>query len=163
MKELVISISGLTRDVYNLYHQGGNFDLVMSNIERVKGFKNIIIHWIIHKDNEFQTSDARKWCKKRGFTYTTIRPNCEVEEALEGFSHPYLKTRPGSSRKLNNCKVQRWVPISVDGEYLLCCTSHNVKVGYTIWDNITYDELLQIKRELPFCKRCFETNCWKMF
>lgn len=163
MTELVVSISGMTKEVYNYYHKGGNFDLVMSNIEKIKGFNNVKIHWIWHKDNKRQYNWSKRWCAENGFQHHIILCNCEIEEAMEGFTHPYLKLRHFPSEKFVYCKMQRWVPISVDGEYLTCCVSHNVGLGYTIWDNITYDELLQIKRESALCKKCNAGEYWRKF
>lgn len=165
LNQITVSMSGLTADVYNIYHRGGNFELVMGNINRLIGFPNQIrINWLIHPGNIKQVPYAMEWCEKSGFVWGGFHANCEVEEAMEGFTHPFLKKpRQYSSRKFVHCKVQRWVPISVDGEYLLCCTSHNVKTGYTIWDNLEYDELRQIKMDMPFCKACYQKGCWRMF
>jgi hypothetical protein len=165
IEQITVSMSGLTEDVYHIYHVGGNFDLVMNNVHRLIGFENKVrINWLMHPGNKHQIPFAKEWCEKNGFIWGGFRANCEVEELLKDFTHPFLKTpRYYSSRHFQFCKVQRWVPIDVDGNYLLCCTSHNVKTGYSIWDNVTYDELLQIKRDNEFCKVCYVKGCWKMF
>ncbi len=164
LTQVTVSMSGLTPEVYNIYHQGGNFPLVWENVNRLKGYPNIRINWLKHPGNAHQEEQCRQWCKNMGFIYGGFRANCEVEECLEGFIHPFLKTeRYYSSKYFKNCKVQRWVAISVDGEYLICCTTHNVKTGYTIWDDISYDELLHRKKNHPMCIKCNEKKCWRMF
>jgi molybdenum cofactor biosynthesis enzyme MoaA len=165
VSQIIVSLSGLTKEVYNIYHQGGNFDLVMHNINQLtRVASKIRINWIKHPGNAHQEKEAKAWCEATGFTWGGFRGNCEVEELMEGFTHPFLKTpRHYSSKHLEFCKVQRWVPIDVDGNYLLCCTSHNIKTGYTIWDNITKEELRQIKMEMPFCKQCYAKGYWRMF
>jgi len=164
LAQVTVSMSGLTAEVYNIYHQGGNFPLVWENVNRLKGYHNIRINWLKHPGNAHQEEECKKWCQDMGFIYGGFRANCEVEECLEDFTHPFLKTeRHYSSKHFKNCKVQRWMPISVDGEYLICCTTHNIGLGVTVWDNITYDQLLELKRNHPFCKKCFEKGCWRMF
>jgi molybdenum cofactor biosynthesis enzyme MoaA len=164
LEQVTVSMSGLTEDVYKIYHRGGNFDLVWSNVNRLIGFPNIRIAWLLHPGNEHQRKEAMAWCAKNKFTWGYLHANCEVEESMEGFTHPYLKSEAHySSKNFQFCKIQRWIPIDVDGNYLLCCMSHNVKTGYTIWDNITPEELRQIKMDMPFCKLCYERGYWKMY
>lgn len=164
IEQITVSISGLTKEVYNLYHKGGNFDIVMKNIMRLKGLPKVRINWIKHCDNAHQKRAAYNWCVENGFIWGGLECNCEVEERVKGFDHPYLKPeRHYGGRHMKECRIRRWVPISTEGHYLLCCTSHNVKTGYTIWDNITPEELIQIKSEIPLCKKCSEKELWRMF
>ena len=163
---IIVSMSGLTPEVYNIYHQGGNFDLVMSNVKRLAGFPNKVrINWLQHPGNKHQEQMSRDWCATNGFEWGGFRANCEVEELVDGFTHPFLKTpRHYSGRHLDHCRMTGgWVPISVDGDYLLCCVSHNVKIGLTIWDNVTGDEIRDAKMRMPLCKLCREKQYWKMF
>jgi len=168
ISEVVVSMSGLTKNVYNLYHVGGNFDLVMYNVNRLIGLPTTVrINWIKHPHNKHQEAQAFEWCMKNGFVWGGLRCNCEVEDMMETdgkFNHPYLKTpRYYSSKHFQFCKVQRWIPIDVDGHYLLCCTTHNRKIGYTVWDNITQEELRQVKMKIPFCQECYAKGYWRIF
>jgi hypothetical protein len=163
-EHIVLSMSGLTEEIYGIYHQRGNFNLVMENFHRLYGFKKVSIHWVQHKYNKFQYENCRALCEEMGFYFAPLRPNCEVEERIEGIDNELLKSpRYYNAKRMQNCRLMNWVPISIDGDYLLCCTTHNVKTGYTIWDNISQDELKKIKGELPLCKTCHEHEYWRMF
>lgn len=163
-KKVILSISGLTEEVYKIYHRGGNFRLVMENFERLTGFLNVQINWIIHKYNNHQLGACGDMCEKKGFHFRPFLPNCEVEDLIEGFNHELLRSNKFHlSRSRTSCGIMNWVPISVRGEYLLCCTTHNVGTGYTIGDNITLEELIKVKSEIPLCKTCQEHQYWRMF
>ncbi len=165
IRQVVVSLSGLTKEIYNIYHQGGNFNLVMSNINHLKNFPNKVrINWIKHPENKHQEQQIIDFCKENNFIFGGVDANCEVEELLEGYTHPFIKEpRLYGALMRNTCKIKGWIPISVDGEYLLCCASHNVKTGYTIWDNISMNELKEVKSNLPLCKICQEHESWRMF
>lgn len=165
LEEVVVSLSGLTPEVYNAYHVKGNFNLVMENVKRLIGFPNKIrINWVRHSGNIYQEEAVKEFCEKNNFIYGGFNANCEVEELLEDFTHPFLKTpKQYSSKHLKSCKVQRWIPISVDGEYLLCCTSHNVGLGVYLDDNISKEELIILKNKTELCKTCQKNEYWRMF
>jgi len=164
--QVTVSMSGITKETYQHYHRGGNFDLVWSNVQRLIGYPNVVrINYLVHPWNQHEVGEAKEWCEKCGFVWGGLRGNCEVEECLEGgFESPFMKSpRYYSSKHFEFCKVQRWVPIDVDGNYMLCCTSHNVPIGYTIWDNLTPEEIRQAKMSHPMCKECYAKGCWRMF
>ncbi len=161
---VIASISGLTKEVYNIYHVGGNFGLVINNIKQLVGFPQVQINWIKHPNNVHQEEEMKEFCEKNGFIYRGIYANCEVEELIEGFSHPFLKmSEHYLSRNRENCYLKNWIPISVDGEFLLCNTTHNVGTGFTIWDNITVEELVEVKSNHKLCMECNKNEFWRMF
>ena len=165
IEQVVISMSGLTSDVYNIYHRGGDFEQVAYNLKRVAELPNIKrMNWLRHAGNVHQEQQAKDFCEEHGIVWGGLNGNCEVEELVEGFTHPMLKTpRQYSGRKMEKCRLKRWIPISVDGEYLLCCTTHNVKTGLTIWDNVSSEELIEAKSNLHICKICGWRELWRMF
>jgi len=164
LRQVILSLSGLTRDIYGIYHQGGNFDAVMGNVRHLVGTPvNVIVNWIRHPKNKHQEKLSQEWSFDREFGWGCVDLNCEVEEQLQEFTHPFLKGMDTYSSKIKECKIKKWVPISVDGEYLLCCASHNVGTGYTIWDNISREELVEIKSQMTLCKECMKKECWRMY
>lgn len=160
-RTVIASISGLTEEVYGIYHHGGNFRLVMDNLERLKGFQNVKVNWIRHRYNTHQDDACREMCVENGFHFSPLYANCEVEDLVDGFKHELLKTHFRRNREA--CGIMPWIPISVHGEYLLCCTTHNVGTGYTIDDNISQEELMKVKMEIPICKTCREREYWRMY
>jgi MoaA/NifB/PqqE/SkfB family radical SAM enzyme len=161
-----ISLSGLNADVYNIYHQGGIFDLVMRNIKKLSSYKcrRVVIRWLEHKYNKFQHEQARQFAESFGFRFEPTHLTCEVEELIEGFDHDLLRV-PKFKETSDNayCKQLRWTPIDVDGNYLLCCSSHNVKIGYTIDNEVSSRELRKAKLRTEICHTCNKRELWKMF
>lgn len=163
-KMVYISLSGMTEDIYPIYHIGGKFDLVMFNLRRFVSIRNTKagIRWLSHPHNEHQTDLCHRFCEDNGLFFERVTLNVEVEDLVAGFEHelynPHKRRRSGES-----CHIIKWVPIGVDGRYYLCCASHNVDTGYTIFDDISIQELIDIKSKLPLCAQCQECKLWKMF
>jgi len=162
-KTIVVSMSGITEPVYNLYHKGGNFNLVMENIKKLSDKKKtrLMVRWLGHKDNEFQYQEAVEYFNNIGYEVEKITLNCEVEELLEGFEHPYLK--PRENNRESSCPIIKRPTIGVDGQYFLCCASHNVPTGISVFDDFTDEEIINIKMDIDLCKRCREGKYWRMF
>jgi MoaA/NifB/PqqE/SkfB family radical SAM enzyme len=159
-----LTMSGLTPDAYRVYHTNGNLDLVMKNIKRLSKLKlkNVRVGWLRHKYNEFQLKDAREFAREMGFDFNSTQLSCQVENLIDGFEHELLKV-PKFPRKRHWCGIRYWTPIDVDGNYLLCCASHNVKIGYSIDDEISPKELRNVKSKTELCTTCREHEFWRMF
>ena len=155
-----VSLSGMTSDVYGIYHRNGNFELVMENLSRMSGMKNIKLKWLGHKYNEHQKEEAKEYANKMGFKFEVILLNCEVEDHMNGFTHELLNTRIKQNRF---CRIRYWDLIDTEGNYLLCCASHNVKIGYSIDDNVSRRKLREARSETSLCQRCTEMGYWRMY
>lgn len=163
-KMVYISLSGMTPDVYSIYHIGGKFDLVMENLRRfIKICETTAgIRWLSHPRNQHQANQCQQFCENNGLFFENVVLNCEVENLVAGFEHELYN--PNKRRKSGiNCHIIRWVPIGVDGRYYLCCASHNVDTGYTIFDDISTQELINIKSKMSLCVQCHQYKLWKMF
>lgn len=163
-KTVYVSLSGITQHVYELYNKGGNLGLVLSNIERLVriGHPSIVLRWESHNLNKHQINLVGEYCGVRGIVFEPIALNCEVEDLIEGFDHELLRN-PKFNPNVSSCNLLPQFPIGSDGSYLLCCASHNVKTGYTIFDNIMMEDLLQVRMKLPLCKTCREREFFKMY
>ena len=158
-----VSLSGMTAEVYRIYHHGGDFNLVMSNLNRLANHKpkvNVRIRWLDHKFNKHQKEACQNFCVRAGFGFGCQKLNCEVEDLVAGFEHEMLSCNPSPDK---SCKLLSSIVIGVDGQYLLCCASHNVPTGYTIDDDINMTKLLAAKHKLPLCQTCQAKKLWKMF
>lgn len=164
-KIVYISLSGMTEQVYRIYHKGGDHGLVFDNIKRfmARATTHVRVRWLIHKHNQHQWHWCRKFCNLRGIRFEPIPLNAEVENLLEeSFSHDlYAKTEKREKR--TTCHIIEWLPIGWDGRYYLCCASHNVDTGYTVFDDITPTQLIDIKKKLPLCQECQKYEIWKYF
>ena len=159
-----ISLSGMTPDVYKIYHKGGNHDLVMDNLRRfiARSTTKIHIRWLMHKYNEHQLNDCRKFCEENDLFLEPVILNAEVENLLDESFQSELYV-PRKRQKRTFCHIIKWIPIGYDGRYYLCCASHNVDTGYTIFDDITLQELIDIKRKIPLCTQCQAHEIWRSF
>lgn len=163
---VIVSLSGMTQEIYEINHRGGNFELVMSNLDILlsdrRNPKDTCIHWLSHKYNEFQLPLIEEYCKNKGVNWIKYPLGCTIEELVEGFDHELLQT-PKFKRVRSKCRIMNWTPIDVDGNYLLCCVSQNVKIGYTIDDDVTPSELVQARMKTDLCTLCREKSLWRMF
>ena len=162
--DVCVSVSGMTPDVYNIYHTNGNFDLVMKNLRRLAQLKlkNVKFKWLTHKHNVFQLSEARRFAEGLGFKFAPIELNCCVEDLMGGFDHELLRF-PKFPRKQHFCHLRYWDVIDVDGNHLLCCASHNVKIGYSVDDKVSNRELRGAKSKTALCETCSKNEYWRMF
>jgi len=163
-KKIIVGMSGMTQDVYEIYNKGGKLELVFSNIEKFLCFNQrpLMVRWQSHPFNEHQKEAAKQYCKEHGLAFEIAKLNCDVEHLQEGFEHPLLMT-PKFNTKLPNCVITRWFPIGADGSYLLCCATRNIKTGYTIFDNISIEELWKVRMNLELCKLCKEKKLFQMY
>ena len=163
-RTIYVSMSGITPELYQLYNVGGDLSLVMSNLKRLSALKcrRVIIRWESHRYNAHQQAKAKDMAEGFGFGFEPILLNCMVEEQIEEFWHPllscsYIHKRPGK------CKMLKWTPIDVDGNYLLCCASRNVKIGYNIDDNVSDADLVAARLKTDLCTICRDRQYWRMY
>ncbi len=166
-KVIYVSLSGMTEEVYKIYNRGGNFELVMSNLRKLvaRNKNRIVLVWQGHPFNVHQKEECKKLCMDLGIEFSPTTLNCEVEDLVMGFNHALLKSpKFKENRPYFNCQLLfNTLPIDVDGNYLLCCASHNVKTGYTIWDDISPGELFRARAKQDLCITCQDAGFWRMF
>lgn len=160
-KVVIVSLSGMDKDTYRIYHRGGDFELVMENLERLSRRANVCIwiRWLDHSRNKSQLEACKAFCVERNFKFMVQTLNCEIEDLLGGFSHELLHL--DKTVRWSNCKRLSSIVIGVDGQYLVCCASHNIPTGYTIDDNITIEDLIAAKQKNLVCLECNEKRLWR--
>jgi MoaA/NifB/PqqE/SkfB family radical SAM enzyme len=166
-KMVTISLSGMTQEVYEINHKGGKLDLVMENIDKLLTYRlnprDTVINWLSHKNNEFQKPLIEKFCKDNGIVFNSCPIVCTIEELDAGFEHELLQNPKFPYEESKGCRIVSWIPIDVDGNYLLCCASQNVRIGYTIDDNVSAQTLVKARQRTELCTRCREKGLWRMF
>jgi MoaA/NifB/PqqE/SkfB family radical SAM enzyme len=164
-KIIYVSLSGMTPETYNVYHRGGKHDLVMENLCRFLELNktHLRIRWLMHKYNDHELNKCRKFCNENDIHLECVPLNAEVENLLSGDFDHELYSKTTKRQKRTTCHIINWLPIGYDGRYYLCCASHNVDTGYTVFDDISYEDLLEVKRKLPLCVQCQEHEVWKFF
>jgi len=157
--QVVVSLSGMTKSVYERYHKGGNFELVIKNLESLDN-NNVRVQWLEHPKNAHQLKDCIRYCNNLGIGMVYKGLNCEVEKQRDGFRHAFIK-RYRSPRMV--CYVKDKITIGADGEYLLCCASHNVNIGLNIKDDVTQEEIVEAKDRVELCQECQKRKLWKLY
>jgi len=157
--KVVVSLSGMTEDIYRYYHHGGDFKTVIQNLESLTR-KNVRVQWLEHPLNAHQLDECKEYCRAIGVEFFRKGLNCEVENLRDGFKHKFIKTYRVPRPK---CYIKNDIVIGADGEYLLCCASHNVKIGLNIRDDVSHEEIIAAKDKVKLCQECSERGLWKMF
>lgn len=165
--KIIISISGLNQGTYQIYHQGGILETVEKNIEKLSGIgaNRVIFRWLAHKLNQHQKDEAILYAKKLGFEFEFTPITYDVEDLLndnDNGKFPYNLTEI-VSRNRSRCKIINRTPIDIKGNYLLCCATHNVKIGLNIYDKVTSEELVEARKKTEMCKKCHAINGWRIF
>jgi MoaA/NifB/PqqE/SkfB family radical SAM enzyme len=162
---VLVSLSGMTEDIYGIYHQGGNFDLVMKNLDTLvrSRRKPMVMNWLTHPYNTHQFNQAREFCEKWGMKFNPTALVCTVQELVEGFDHELLQVPKFKKTGRLRCRILDWIPIATDGSYLLCCASQNVKIGYKIDDDVSEEELVKARMGTELCQTCREGEYWRMW
>lgn len=161
-RRIYISSSGLSPEYYNHYHRGGRCRLVMTNIHRLLERRRTRIIWrcASHPDNASHIPKVAAFCRDHDIEFEECVLNCEVEEIIAGFRHPYLRAPHRAPRR---CRMLGWDVIGTNGDHLVCCATHNIPVGLSVMDNPTPDTIIAAKSATPVCFECQRRQHWRMF
>jgi radical SAM protein with 4Fe4S-binding SPASM domain len=157
LDRLTVSLDGATRETYNKYRIGGDFQKVIGNMKMLVskkkelGKKNPYITWqfLISKQNEHEIEKARELSKKIGIDYLDIKPmrtdmGKEIFESDETKINKYKKWLPTTEKfsRYDMKKKKRklvlksclflWTQsvINWEGDVLPCCSVFNEKFSF---------------------------------
>lgn len=159
--QIFVSTSGLTQDVYEKYHHGGNVDIVLSNLERLTKLRRrkVAMRWISHPENLHQRQAAKELCDFLGIEFHLTELNYMMEWVLQKEQHWMI---PGPRRSGHRkCKILDWIVINHEGEYMLCCATGAEKLGITVFDDVTREQIVQRKLSVGLCQKCMEVEAWR--
>ena len=154
--KLQISFDGFTKESFEKYRIGADYDKVKGNIldlidkrtKSVSGLPSITITYLIHAYNNREVNDCRKFWKKKGVDNFMAKDiNLNVHRRLDGkglndLAH-WLPNHKSTTlydvkkdcvsirRKAKPCTSYLTPIVRMDGELLLCCHDifNTVKVG----------------------------------
>lgn len=160
--EVIISLSGYSPSVYSMYHIGGDFQLVLKNMERLAKIKKIpvSVQWLIHPLNKHQIKLCTMHCAMYGFGFIAKGLNIHVEDQIAGVEDEFLKDY-ATEREV--CYLFKDTIMDVDGDYLVCCATENVKIGLNIRDNVCHEEIEEARNRTEICQKCQEKEHWRMY
>lgn len=133
---LKVAVSGMTQDVYEKEHRGGEIDSIKQNLREASRIKKqlksttiIVMDYIVYAHNEHQVGLAETFCEENGISIS-LRKGLIRNEA-DGFS----SSSYGKIQK--NSMLCDWLwkimSISWDGSVLPCCeyafTANKIVLG----------------------------------
>jgi MoaA/NifB/PqqE/SkfB family radical SAM enzyme len=172
---LNVSISGFTEDVYNTIHTNGDFDLVLSNLEKFvesnKSRTGIQVAWHRYKHNEHQTEDVRNFCKSLGLVFL---PYCGYFGGIDSFYKQLkgsfdkatkdlikesvffdsMKSSCKKFKKANNCKQPELLILEPSGRLLHCCALYDFNYSINFLESDVV-EIIKFKNSKNiYCNTC---------
>ncbi|HHT9107006.1 MAG TPA: SPASM domain-containing protein [Candidatus Wunengus sp. YC64] len=159
--DIIVSIDGVTQEVYEKYRKGGNVKKAMSSLEILHHFNmkhgnkvHIYPQFVVFKHNQHEMESFRKYCKSLGLHATFKAPYIRTNEAQFSYSdHPELQRKYyndiGSLRlAIRECpNPQNVFTILLDGSVIICCHDFNKATCFgnifemdvlDIWNNPEY-------------------------
>jgi MoaA/NifB/PqqE/SkfB family radical SAM enzyme len=161
LDELIVSINGITPEVYKLHQVNGDLEKVIRGLERVapvlaNSDTRFIMQTVAHKGNIDEIPQTEEFARKYGFDMLVIKSFNVMDRKQETFEKfvpigtPYSRYQNGLSNppKKPQNKVypcEEWMVINWDGSVNPCCWDYrgehnlgNVKdMGvYGVWNNL---------------------------
>jgi MoaA/NifB/PqqE/SkfB family radical SAM enzyme len=85
--DIGVSIDGFSKETYAIYRRGGNLDLVLNNLERLKSLNDrlglstkIIWNFLVFSFNEHEVKTARKYCENLGIFFNPRDAYIDIEK-----------------------------------------------------------------------------------
>lgn len=141
LKQLIISMDGITQEVYQQYRVGGSLEKVNNGLQLLiekrekagRSFPRVVLQFLVTGQNEHQIPDLKYWARKMKvdelqFKTTQIYDYEEGSELIPsdlGYSR-YIPAGDGKwklKRKLENKCWRMWqgAVVTWDGQVVPCC------------------------------------------
>lgn len=185
LNKIIISMDGIDRQSYDQYRINGNYELVLSNLQRLcstkrKGKKSrlkIVWQFIAMAHNEHEIPRVRELARDFGVDaleiktaqiYTNEDTSFLPED--EKYSRYKHKTTELKTLLLNRCRRLWTQPvINWDGEFAICCYDKDVECKIGNIKDQSFSELwfgdrmqrmrsqiLNNRKAFPICRNCGE-------
>lgn len=165
LRELILSIDGITQETFEQYRVGGRLETIINGIKSLRQIRDkskkrypiLTMQMLLSKTNENEWNQAEHFAKQigcDGLVYKTMQldrlnePQSKVFLPSNRAFWRYYEKDSGElalRRTWNGCKRLWWHPvIHADGELVPCCFDKNSEYSYgnvvkdgfqTIWNN----------------------------
>jgi len=176
---LKVAVSGITQDVYGIYHKGGDVSRVLENVanfERIRRHLGkrcmVVIDYILFEHNRHQEKQVRQFCRENGIRfslrYGRTLAGSELKSPAESREHYLPKATPCDWlwKIMVFCNDGRAVPCC---QFATCVDSPFVMgvggetTAAEIWNGSAYRELRRVhsssgRKGLPLCADCFYSD-----
>lgn len=167
---LSISLDGISSETYSKFRKGGNFNLVVSNINKIVGLRNRIkskskieIQFIIMSHNEHEIIGLKNFCKSLGVDFLRLKTVLIKEKKwsmlLPSNKYNRYNFERDPDKDLICLKPENSFVVNSDGKFLPCCyivgeqcLKNNEDYG-NIYKNSVYEILTSVKYD-NFLNNC---------
>lgn len=160
--DIIVSIDGVTQEVYEKYRVGGNIQKAFGALENLVYYNkkngkhvNIIPQFIVFKHNEHQIHHFEHICKTLGLVPSFKSPYISKKSHLQRSTYPHYRRKEFSnSHKYSEAlskecmAVQSSLTILIDGSVVPCCYDFQSNI---IFGNIFQDDIIDIWN----CPECY--------
>lgn len=140
LDRIVVSIDGVTKDVYNKYRKNGDFNLVIQNLERLIYYKkkynsSLIVEWQIidFPWNQDELEPARVFSKEKG---------CDDFRIIQEAANARIRALKSSYIRTKNCFHPYFsLNITAFNEVRPCCKIHDTRMTLGNLSNNSFEEI----------------------
>jgi len=186
--QLRVSLSGASKETYDVTHTGGKWKRVERNmhtlgetVKKYDGFTLIEVYFHVYKDSVKEAIKIKKICEKYKFNFHTTIAMLLPEFALDykegkGLTPQAKKAndlmlididkliKEGKRDDEKNCLLTRCLPnVLWDGSVANCCNYAAPKPLYTSYLDVPFKEIELSRRESELCNNCQKHSLHRYF
>ncbi len=171
LDRIIVSMDGVTQDVYEQYRRGGSLQKVIDAIVALSSWKSTLkrstphieTQFIVMRHNEYQVAAFRNMAKNIGADSTRLKtaqidwPNIEKWIPLQSKFARYRKNKKGEwkmKRRLKNRCWRQWssAVIASNGDVLPCCFDKNGEHAFGNLKQASFHEIWHGDKATTFRK-----------
>lgn len=154
LNEILVSIDGVTQEVYEKYRCGGDLKKALAALEMLNeanvrhGNKlKIFPQFVVFKHNQHEMKEFKKYCNSLGLKPTFKAPYIKNDSTFsqpdnKKYQRKRYKDEKSLKKAMTGCKPMIEGPtILVDGTVISCCYDHN---GVTGFGNLLEQDFMEI-------------------
>ncbi len=170
LDKLIISLDGITQEIYEQYRVGGKLEIVKKSIENIilQKKKNksktpiVVLQFLVTGLNEHQIPELKRYAKKIGADKVELKTiqiydfknGSELIPSNENFSR-YKKLSDGTyeikNKLRNNCsRLWNSSVITWDGDVLPCCFDKDAKYKFGNLNKQTFRQINNSRKYMDF-------------
>ena len=186
VREVIISLNGLSPEVYDVHQQGGDFHQVLRGLRRLapimqKSSTRYVLQFVANRINADQIAELEPFARNYGFKEVQIKSFNVMNESTA--THEKFVPKDASlsrydvtgTRNRRNDPCLTWMVINWDGEVNLCCWDYlsEYKIGNVETDGVlaiwhsepmkSHRKRIEEKHYLPICGRCAGQSVLRRF
>lgn len=163
----VVATSGWYQETHKTTHEGGDIDATRDFLYRLYtlGAKNVTVTFHRYNNNLAEEAKMRAYAKGMGFRFRAPwATHMPIEDLMAGVGNPYLvvpvkeQLAIAARSPQTDCMfITTDFEIQHNGDVRSCAVSRDQTMAGNVFEH-TIEELVERKRALPLCTKCFPTR-----